>query len=391
MNKIDTIGIYSRKIINPGGAEKLLLEEYKYFKKRCKEVKIFTFELEEKSLFNQKCKIEVVSKNSDNLISYVFSLRKAFKKFKPDIVLSSQPCAILYSALLFLGIPYAIHIHSSIFWFPDNLIKYSYYYSRAQRRVRGLSPGHLEFNPPLRDFSFIECLKKNAGGFVDFKSVQKAKKIFVLTEKMKKELNLIYKLDSTVVTGAISEEWIKGERIAGAKDMLGLSGKKVLLSVNRLDPIKRIDLLIEVFHVLSKEDNDLILLIVGIGPEEDKLRGFAEQLGIADRVRFEGFVDEDRLKIYYSASDVFVATAWADFSLSVYEALAFGNKVVWSSEMDDRLIKNENVFVADPTLDSFVEATRKALKTKGNANIDLSDYSWGNYCNKIYDELCSIV
>jgi len=388
---IKRVVLYSRKIINPGGAERLLFEEYKYLKTHNIAVKVFTFELDNNALFNNKVEDIEVIHTGGVIKNYILNLRRSLKRFKPDIVIASQSCPILYCALLLTGIPYVMHIHSSIFWFPDNLIKFSLIFRRAMKRVKSLSPGHKEFICPPPRFSLFEKLKIMIAGLIYYLSVKKAKEIFVLTEKMKKEIKLIYGIDSTVITGGLSREYLNGERIPDAKERLGLSGKKIILNVNRLDPVKRIDLLIKVFKVLSKEDRELFLLIVGVGPEEEKLKELVHTEKLTDRVRFDGFVDDKKLKVYYSACDVYVATSWADFSLSAYEALAFGNKVVWSSEMDENLIKNEQVFVAEPTLHSFVEVTRKALNTTVNPNIDLRDYLWDNYCRKIYERLCAII
>jgi glycosyltransferase involved in cell wall biosynthesis len=48
---------------------------------------------------------------------------------------------------------------------------------------------------------------------------------------------------------------------------------------------------------------DLTLLIAGAGPREGALKIVAERLGVADRVRFLGHVDQARLPNLYGAAD----------------------------------------------------------------------------------------
>jgi glycosyltransferase involved in cell wall biosynthesis len=68
---------------------------------------------------------------------------------------------------------------------------------------------------------------------------------------------------------------------------------------------------------------------VGTGPEEERLRSLAAELGVAERVRFVGAVPHERLASYYSAADVLVLASnregWPNVLL---ESLACGTPVV---------------------------------------------------------------
>jgi len=66
------------------------------------------------------------------------------------------------------------------------------------------------------------------------------------------------------------------------------SGTPVVLSVGNLIPIKGHELLIRAVATLTAEFPALALEIVGDGPERSRLQGLAQQLQIADRVRFLG-------------------------------------------------------------------------------------------------------
>ena len=66
-----------------------------------------------------------------------------------------------------------------------------------------------------------------------------------------------------------------------------------VLSVNRLDRAKRIDLLIEAAAL----DPGLRVVITGEGPDRGRLEGLARERGLNGRVEFAGRADEDELAV----------------------------------------------------------------------------------------------
>jgi len=65
----------------------------------------------------------------------------------------------------------------------------------------------------------------------------------------------------------------------------------VLATIGRLSPIKGNDTAIRALHALMSADIPAELWIMGIGPEEVRLRQLARELGVADNTVFMGFVD----------------------------------------------------------------------------------------------------
>lgn len=110
------------------------------------------------------------------------------------------------------------------------------------------------------------------------------------------------------------------------RDELGLPrDAQVLACVGALIPRKGQTFAIDAMPLLP----DAILLLAGQGPDEAALRSQAEQLGVADRVRFLGTVPHDRLPIVLNAADVFVLpTASEGLANAWVEALACGTPVV---------------------------------------------------------------
>ncbi len=108
---------------------------------------------------------------------------------------------------------------------------------------------------------------------------------------------------------------------------LGLDGP-TLLSVGHLIPRKGHDLAIRALSLLP----GWRLMIVGEGPERGRLETVARELGLADRVRFEGAQPHSSLPRFYAAADLLILASsregWANVLL---EAMACGTPVVASN------------------------------------------------------------
>jgi len=101
----------------------------------------------------------------------------------------------------------------------------------------------------------------------------------------------------------------------------------VLITVCRLVPRKGLEQLIQLMQRL--EDLDCVLLVVGTGPQAADLRELAERLGVADRVRFLGWVSDEDKFTALASSDAFVSTSQHEgFGLMYLEAMACGLPVV---------------------------------------------------------------
>jgi glycosyltransferase involved in cell wall biosynthesis len=96
-----------------------------------------------------------------------------------------------------------------------------------------------------------------------------------------------------------------------------------VLSVNRLDRAKRIDLLIEA----AKADPSLRIVIAGEGPDRTRLEALAG--GLNGQVEFTGRVDDERLAdLYARCLAVFYAPVDEDFGMVPYEAFLSGKPVI---------------------------------------------------------------
>jgi glycosyltransferase involved in cell wall biosynthesis len=100
-----------------------------------------------------------------------------------------------------------------------------------------------------------------------------------------------------------------------------------VLSVNRLDRAKRIDLLIEA----AKEEPSLRIVIAGDGPDRERLERLAA--GLNGQVEFAGRVDDERLAdLYARCLAVYYAPVDEDFGMVPYEAFLSSKPVLTTTD-----------------------------------------------------------
>ncbi|GAB7051093.1 glycosyltransferase [Catenuloplanes indicus] len=119
-----------------------------------------------------------------------------------------------------------------------------------------------------------------------------------------------------------------GGDAAGFRHRYGLEDVPTVAFVGRLDSEKNLDVLVRAFATVRRRVRAQLLL-VGTGAEDRALRALAAELGVADSVRFAGFVPDEELPDAYAASTVFVNPGTAELqSLVTLEAMACGRPVL---------------------------------------------------------------
>jgi glycosyltransferase involved in cell wall biosynthesis len=99
-----------------------------------------------------------------------------------------------------------------------------------------------------------------------------------------------------------------------------------ILSVGRLEGLKRIDLLLRAMQITDKR---VKCLIAGTGGLESTLKKMAQDLGLQQRVKFLGFVDDDELlKLYANCFAVFFAPYDEDYGYITLEAFLSNKPVI---------------------------------------------------------------
>ena len=104
-------------------------------------------------------------------------------------------------------------------------------------------------------------------------------------------------------------------------DSFGLETKKesYYVSVGRLEPYKRFDIIVKAFNVLK----DKKLIIVGDGSQREYLKNLSNS-----NIEFVGFLDKIAISNYVSRAKAFVFMAEEDFGIAPVEAQACGTPVI---------------------------------------------------------------
>ncbi len=131
-----------------------------------------------------------------------------------------------------------------------------------------------------------------------------------------------------------------------------------ILSVNRLDRAKRIDLLLEA----AAAGPDLRCVVVGDGPDRGRLEELARRRGLDGRVRFAGRVaDAELTDLYARCLAVYYAPVDEDFGMVPYEAFLAGKPVVTTTDAGGPLEivhDGRTGLVCAPTAAALAEACR---------------------------------
>jgi glycosyltransferase involved in cell wall biosynthesis len=168
------------------------------------------------------------------------------------------------------------------------------------------------------------------------------------------------------VSGGVKTNFFcPGDGTRAARARLRLDpGKRLLATVRRAEPRMGIEQLLRALRIVARDD--VMLAVVGGGLLTNELRRLRSELGLDDQVRFVGRVDEDALRDWYRAADLFVlpTVAYEGFGMVTVEALASGTPVVGTpagatpellEPLDPRLVARGS----DP--ESLADAIRDAL------------------------------
>lgn len=170
------------------------------------------------------------------------------------------------------------------------------------------------------------------------------------------------------------------EDAAALKLRLAAENGPVVLFAGSLIPRKAPDTLLRAFALIAGDVPRAILAFAGEGPLRDTLEREAQQLNLANRVHFLGFLKEDRLRATYLAADIFAlpTRGHEGWGVVVQEAMAAGLPVVVSDRVgaaSDLVIHEESgmVFSADSEIDlakcllhlAQGDAIRERIGTRG--------------------------
>ncbi|MEW6086140.1 MAG: glycosyltransferase [Chloroflexota bacterium] len=128
------------------------------------------------------------------------------------------------------------------------------------------------------------------------------------------------------------------------------------ITVTRLVPHKRVDLLVQAFNQLK-----LPLLIIGDGPELPRLKATANS-----KIKFAGFQSDEKVAELLSNARAFVCAAEEDFGIAIVEAQAAGCPVITYGSGGARETVVENItgiFFHDQSIEGITDGVQRYEKS----------------------------
>lgn len=256
-----------------------------------------------------------------------------------------------------------LHVHSP---FVSSLV--------ADELVK-LNPGipviltyHTKFDIELEKRIKVKSFLKVARKFV-IRNIKLADEIWVVSEGAVESLReLGYKGDYRVMRngtdfkkGASSEE-----KKAELRKSLGIADDElVFLFVGRMMWYKNIKLTIDALRLLPN-DLEYKMVFVGDGYDRPAMEQYARHIGISKKCIFAGAVyDRERLRDYYSMSDLFLFPSTYDTSgLVVMEAAAtkLPAVLIKNSCASEGIVHNRNGFLCEENEKSLKETILEAVR-----------------------------
>lgn len=130
----------------------------------------------------------------------------------------------------------------------------------------------------------------------------------------------------------------------------------VLMYTGRLSPEKNLTFLLRAFFGVAAARPEVVLALIGGGPELENLSDQVDRSGLAGRVKFLGKVEYQMVPSYLSLADLFVTASQTEVHpFSLIEALAAGRPAlgIASPGISDTIVDGVNGLLSSPDIAEF--------------------------------------
>ena len=215
---------------------------------------------------------------------------------------------------------------------------------------------------------------------------------------------------TVVYNGVNPDEFFPGPRPGDLVASLGLEGRKVFLTVTRLDEYKGVDRVISALRYLVAKRPDVVYLVCGDGRDRRRLEALVHHFGLRGHVIFAGLVPAARLREFYTLADCFILVSREDwlspdfegFGIVYLEAAACEKPCIGgkSGGIPDAVADGETGWLVDPQ--NEYEISRVMLECLENPDQSISrgragrarvirGFTWGHMAQRVLAQVAEHV
>ncbi|MFA6339076.1 MAG: glycosyltransferase family 4 protein [Candidatus Paceibacterota bacterium] len=249
-----------------------------------------------------------------------------------------------------------------------------------------------------KKFDFFTELRRYVQKFV----TTHAEKVIVPSEYLKGIVTIwgVQEEKIKVIYNAFTEKINIDNSKEDLKNILNLKGR-VVISAGRLVPWKGFDALIGLMIPLIKKFPDIILVIIGDGPDEARLEKTINLLNLEKKVFLLGRLSQEILSQHIKASDVFVLnTAYEGLSHQLLEVMAIGTPIITTdvggnpetieNNKEGFIVKYGDKKALERSIEKVLTDDTIAMKFSENAFQKVKMFSKDNMINKLICEIKNI-
>lgn len=229
------------------------------------------------------------------------------------------------------------------------------------------------------------------GRTVEMAAAKLTDKNIAVSKRTKKDLERLGVTGVQVIPNGIDFERIEQVKAADRESDI--------VCVGRLVGHKNVDMLIRALGLASKEVPDIQAVIIGDGPERERLEALVRELGLEKNIDFTGFLDDyDDAIALMKSSKVFASPSTREgFGMAALEANACGLPVVTVPHRMNAvcdLVAEGTGTICESSAEGLAGAIKKELRSRARDGIrhqcmeNARVYDWSKICDlaeKIYE------
>lgn len=230
--------------------------------------------------------------------------------------------------------------------------------------------------------------------------VHAIKHVIVNSMYMKNEVNTLF--DRTTENIHVIPNGIEPDRLSliprdmNFRKKYAQDNEKIVFFIGRLVNEKGVHVLMDAIPIVLSKYRDVRFIIAGSGPERDTLEKKAIDNGVADRVHFTGYIDDEELYKMYKCVDIAVfPSLYEPFGIVALEAMVANlpvvvseaggfNEIVTNRYNGMKFRTGRSDLLADCIIELLTSPELAAEITKNAWNTIYEKYKWSAIVEKTY-------